>query len=150
MKEASLKSALAWIFLVGHLGTFVLLIVLRQAGGFTDDELKICAGFILPIFAGFTTMIIKDAIGNRNNFSKAKPVIVTNQFAGIALGFGIFFVLLAPALIIAMAGNYISSFNTFMIYLTITQTSLATYLSLIIDALYGAHETNKKMPRPTK
>src|SRR4051794_39011310 len=57
-----LKRTITILMVVSHLLTFFWLLVLYFLGGFAFDELTTSIALLMPLFAGFTTMIVKDAI----------------------------------------------------------------------------------------
>ena len=143
MSEHNLKSILTWLFLGGHLGTFIALILLTQGGGFDSQEFKTIAGLVLPTFAVYTTTIIKSVITERHKKVGSRRQ-TSGQFASITLILSIVFTIAIPILIFLKATNFISNFEQFILFLTATETTFAAYLGLIIDALYKATPPDSK------
>ncbi len=69
MTESTLRIATAGLFVVSHFLTLVLVGALYLKRGFTFEETTTTIAIIAPLFAGYTTLIVKHIIANRNRKS---------------------------------------------------------------------------------
>jgi hypothetical protein len=133
-----LKRTITIIMVVSHLLTFFWLIILYFMKGFAYPDLTTSIAMLLPLFAGFTTSIIKDAIAEATPGAAA---IVTRQlpwnYGFLMLMFcGSFSVYLL--LIVTLKGFNLgfNSFDEFKMLLAASETAFGIYVGYMMPILF--------------
>src|SRR5262249_46977455 len=131
-----------------HLLTFFWLLILYFLGGFAFDELTTAIALLTPLFAGFSTMIVKDAIAEA---APGAPVAERRElpwsFCFLRFAFcGSFAIYLL--LIVTLKGFNIgfSTFDQFKILLGLSETAFGIYVGYLLPTLFS----HGKHPPPTK
>jgi hypothetical protein len=136
MGEAQLKVRLGVFLIVAHFFAIVLIVVLHFMGGFLFEEMTTAVALVAPLFAGYTTLIIKYIIDSRRDVVPVqKPV--TSVFAFVSFLTPALFVFAIYALIILKALNVgFDSFDQFKILLGLVEAAFAVYLGQIVYAMF--------------
>jgi hypothetical protein len=142
-----LKRTITILMIMSHLVTFFWILVLYVFGGFAFDELTTAIALLMPLFAGFTTMIVKDTI------AEAAPGAVAVQTRELPWSFG--FLTLAfcgsftayLVLIVTLKGFNVgfSSFDQFKVLLGISETVFGVYIGYLMPILFtqGGHQPSR-------
>jgi hypothetical protein len=138
-----LKRTVTILMIVSHLLTFFWLLVLYFMGGFAFDDLTTSIALLMPLFAGFTTMIVKDTIAEAAPGAAAiRSRELPWSFGFLTLAFcGSFAVYLL--LIVTLKGFNVgfSSFDQFKILLGVSETVFGVYVGYLMPTLFtqGGH-----------
>lgn len=140
MTEHKLKNTLALFLIVGHLGTILLVIVLRVQGGFLHEEMTTSIALLSPMFAVYATAVIAHLIDTRHSFTDtSKPV--TGLFVFIAAMIPVLFVGSITTIILLKGYNIaFSDFEDFKQVLALIETVFAAYLGTVVRSLYKGSE----------
>ncbi len=138
MTESTLRIATAGLFVVSHFLTLVLVGALYLKRGFTFEETTTTIAIIAPLFAGYTTLIVKHIIANRNRKSDpSTSPIQSGLFVFVSLFIPVVFICVIVSMVLVRAYNAgISDFEQFKILLGIVEGAFAVYVGLIINALF--------------
>jgi hypothetical protein len=134
--EYRLKNTIAIFLIIGHLLSIILVVVLRIADGFLQDEMTTAIALLTPMFAVYTTAVIAHLIDTRHTIADTSPV-VTGVFVFLATLLPFLFVLSIICLILLKGFNIaFSNFEEFKTILAIIGTMFALYLGAVIRSLY--------------
>lgn len=115
------------------LGVFVLWLM----GGFLFSEMVTTVGLITPLFAGYTTAILKYVIENRFRRSKQEESPVSLIFAVYSLGIPLLFALLVGGAIICWAYRYgFSEFEQFKISVCLIESAFGVYVGQFVYSMF--------------
>ena len=139
MKFSKVKRLVSIIMVATHLATFAWVITLHLIGGFAFDELTTVLGLMLPLFAVFTTMIVKDAISETTLNSETKTLeklpwgycFLTLTFVSCLATFII--------VIISLKGFNLgfATFDHFKTVLGMSEGVFGIYLGHLLPVLFG-------------
>ena len=138
MDFVRLKRAITILMIVSHLLTFFWLLFLYFLGGFAFDDLTTSIALLTPLFAGFTTIIVKDAI------AEAAPDAAATESRQLPWNFG--FLVLAFCgsfaayllLIVTLKGFNVgfSTFDQFKLFLGVGETVFGVYVGYLMPTLF--------------
>jgi hypothetical protein len=139
MKFGKLKNIIALLLVGSHLGTIAWLILLWAVwGGFVFEDLTTAIGLLLPLFAGFTTAIVKEAIalaaaGADADEEKEMPWL----FAFVILAFCIAFIVFLLVIVTLKGFNKgFTSFDQFKVLLGLGESAFGIYIGLLMPTLF--------------
>jgi hypothetical protein len=138
-----LKRVVTVLMIASHLLTFFWLLVLYFLGGFAFDDLTTSIALLMPLFAGFTTMIVKDAIAEATPGSA--PVRTRKlpwSFGFLTLAFCGSFATYLLAIVTLKGFNVgFSSFDQFKVLLGASETAFGVYVGYLMPTLFaqGGH-----------
>jgi hypothetical protein len=153
MSEEQLRVRLGLFLVTTHFVAIILLIVMYFAGGFLFDEMTTAVGLIAPLFAGYTTLIVKYIIGTRHD-PGTTTTAVSPAFRYLSIMITAVFVMSIVGLILLKAFNVaFSDFDQFKTLLGIVEAAFAVYMGLIVAELFRPSgpqsQTHSLEPRPT-
>lgn len=137
MTESKLRDSVGLLLIISHFVVIMVIIVLTLfLERFTFDEMTTAIALILPMFAVYTTVIIKHIIGNRENVNAA-PKTVTRNFAFISFFLPILFILAILLIVLSRSEKKgFENFEQFKITLGIIESVFAIYVGQIINSLF--------------
>jgi hypothetical protein len=140
MTERQVQTTVGVLFIISHFAILVLVAAFYIARGFTFEEMTTTISIVAPVFAGYTLIIVRAIIADRNNTSSGahdKPS--AGLFVFLSLFVPIVFVTLLAAIIVLRAYNLgITSFEQFKTMLALIEGTFAVYLGPIVQALFSA------------
>jgi hypothetical protein len=146
MSEKTLATTIAAMFLVANFFTIFLVVAMHALSGFTFDEMTTTIAILIPVFLGYSTVIIKFASSHRDSTKPAhKDNIQTFLFTFAALFVCSMFIIAIIALVLMRAFNFgVASFEQFKILLGLTQSAFAAYVGIIVSALFSSDNVRIK------
>jgi hypothetical protein len=139
MDFAKLKTAVIVTMISSHILIFTLLFILYISGGFAFDEFTTSVAILMPLFAGFTTLIVKDAIA-----AAAPGAVVTEtrplpwNFAFVTLAFcGSFTVYLLVMVTLKGFNVGFSTFDQYKTLLGVSETVFGVYVGYLMPTLFA-------------
>ena len=136
MSEVELRNRVGVFLIAAQFGILLLIMSLYFAGGFLFDEIATSVALVVPMFAVYTTAIMKHFVKTRRHVNK-KSRPVTNAFAFISILIPTSFVLLIAAIIILKSQNIaFSSFDEFKTTLALLESAFAIYIGQVIYSLF--------------
>ncbi len=138
MTERTIQTLVGIIFVVSQFAVLVIVGGFYIARGFTFEETTTTISIIAPIFAGYTLIIVRAIIADRNKPKATQPA-TSGLFAFVSLFAPLVFVAMLITIIVLRAYNVgISSFEQFKTILTSLEGIFAIYLAPIVQALFSA------------
>ena len=136
MTENSSKVWVGLFMVFGHFVVILLAISLTFVGGFSMDELTTILGFIGPLFAGYTSVIISFIIKHKNDPSYGDN-IVNPLYGVVSFAIPVIFVIVTISLIFLKAFNIgLSDFNSFKTIIGIVQGAFGVYVGQFIYSMF--------------
>jgi hypothetical protein len=150
MRESTLRVCTAVLFVVSHFITLILVGALYLQRGFTFDETLTTIAIITPLFAGYTTLIVKFIVANRSKLpDPATDPLQSGLFVFLSLFIPILFILVIVAIVLARGFNAgITTFEQFKILLGVVEGAFAVYVGLILNALFESAGVAKAVDSP--
>jgi hypothetical protein len=147
MKNLSFKTQVGLGFVISHFLILILILVCKFMGGFSFDELTTTIGLVIPLFATYTSSIIKDIVKNAQVTATIENSY-SAPFRFITLFLiGLFFAYLV-LIIILKAFNYgFENFEQFKILLGLSEAIFGAYIAQIIFSMYD-HISTKSSEKP--
>lgn len=148
MDFVRLKRLITVLMIGSQLLTIFWLLALYLVGGFAFDDLTTSIALLSPLFAGFTTMIVKDAVaeaepGSEPGATRALPWGYAFLTVVFCAGFTIYLLL-----IVTLKGFNIgfASFDQFKVLLGVSETLFGVYVGSLMPTLFThgrAHAAKK-------
>jgi small-conductance mechanosensitive channel len=151
--EDKLKSTLGILLVIAHFLVILLVVVFYFLEAFLFEEMTTTLALIIPMFAVYTTAIVKSIIENRNiEHNPTVPVRnVTNSFVFISLVIPVLFTLFVLALVVLKAFNVgFDKFEQFKILIGLTETIFGIYVGQIIGSLFDKSKMKKSVMKKQK
>ncbi len=147
-----LKRIVTMLMIASHLLTFFWLLALYFIGGFAFNDLTTSIALLMPLFAGFTTMIVKDAI------AEAAPEAAAIRTRELPWDFGFLTLAFCGSftaylfLIVTLKGFSVgfSSFDQFKMLLGASETVFGVYVGYLMPTLFtqGGHPAPRAPSSP--
>ncbi|MCA9744425.1 MAG: hypothetical protein H6695_13490 [Deferribacteres bacterium] len=136
MTRARLRNSLGIILILGHFGILSLLVLGFIKERFLFTEFTTSIALIFPMFAGYTTAIVRFILQNPEN-KKTKEINLTGMYAFISFFFPMLLIFSCGGLIL-LKGNVkaLTNFENFKIALAILETIFASYVGLVVTPLF--------------
>ena len=136
MKNLSFKTKVGLYFVISHFLILILILVCKFMGGFSFDELTTTIGLVVPLFATYTSSIIKDIVKNAQ-VTPSIEKLYSAPFRFITLFLiGLFFAYLVT-IVVMKAFNYgFEDFEQFKILLGLSEAIFGAYIAQIIFSMY--------------
>lgn len=135
MRESTVKNWLAALLIASHSLFIALCVLLYFLRGLLFEEMSTCLALLTPMFAVYTTTVVRDLVKNRHR-TRSPSRKVSLGFAIVAFFFPCLFVIATATLLLAKAFNYgFSSFEDLKVTLALVQNAFGIYVGLIIGAL---------------
>lgn len=120
-----------------------LVVILFLFGGFLFEEMTTTISLIIPMFAAYTTAILKYAIKNKEQIN-VKSKELNKVFVFISYSIPSLFIVFMVSLIILKACNIgFSSFEKFKLTLVSSETMFGAYIGFIISSLFETEKEDK-------
>lgn len=142
MNQNKLIETVSKIYIASHFGIIILLVFLNIIGWFEDNFLKVALSILSPLFATYTTMIIKYIIKNRNN-NHTSNQNVNKLFKFITLFITSVFIFFIILIVVLQSVKPVSSEN-FSMYLGLCESIFGVYVGFILKSLFD--NDNQTMP----
>lgn len=135
MKEQTLNARLAQTVVGTHFLTLLCLLIYFLKGGFTFDEFRSTMALVLPMFAVFTTMAVRQTLDSLH--SADSSVCVKGADATTLLVFPVCFLVLLLASIVAYGeARVFSSFGEFTWTLTAIESGFGVFVGQIVKKMW--------------
>jgi len=146
MTETGVRQTIGVSLVLAHLIVMGLLFVLFVLNGFTFDELTTAIAIISPMFAVYTTGIVRYIIDSRS-LPKMEEGPVRGSFVFLSFLMAFLFTAALVSMVLLKAFNMaFSNFEQFKHSLTIIEIIFAVYVGQIVGSLFkeaysggGAH-----------
>jgi hypothetical protein len=137
MREERLKTTLGLYIVVAHFAIILLIVAFWFSDYFLFEEMTTALALIIPMFATYTTVIIRNIIDEMHPTQRESKE-VTVAFTFISFFIPSLFTFFIAALIILKALNIgFDSFEQFKILLGLAETIFALYVGQIISKLFN-------------
>lgn len=142
MTENKLKNRLGLFMVTSHFGIILIIVIMRLVERFDDDTLKVALPIVLPLFASYSTAVVKNFIENRRKIlDKSSPVNTTAIF--ISLFIPAVFILVIFLIVLKQAIKP-TSVESFAILLGLGESVFGIYLGTIFKGLFPNFEEISK------
>ena len=135
MRESLFKKILGLTIICIHIFIVFLILYYKNDNQFGDEDLKIALSIIIPLFATYMTLIIKDFIDERY-LKKNEDKKINFSFIIITTLFTVGIFLSIICVLDSQANNGYSS-EDFAFYLSIPESVFGLYLGMIFKSLYS-------------
>jgi hypothetical protein len=143
VREQSVKNTLGILLIVSHFLIVTLVIILYTIDAFLFEEMTTTVALIVPMFAIYTTAIVKNIIEHRND-NQTDSKNVSSSFAFLSFFLPVLFTVLVMTVVLLRAFNKaFDNFEQFKIMLGIVETVFAIYVGQIIGSLFGKEQSPK-------
>lgn len=137
MKEYQLKNRLGIFIFIGHFALVILVIIIHFIGWFDFPKMLASLEIIIPLFAAYTTIILKFFISTKNKNIKASKKIISPQFVFISFFLpSILMLFIATTVILKGIGLVFDSFEQFRTTLALSESVFGVYLGQVIFSLF--------------
>lgn len=144
MTEDTLKSKLGSFMVICHFCIILLIVVFRLIEYFDDSTLKVSLPIVIPLFATYTTLVVRNMIANRNKVVDTSRQMNKN-YVFISFFITIIFVLAILGITLKQ-GLKPSSIESFAVLLGIGESVFGIYLGYIFKDLFSSDETPPSTP----
>lgn len=136
MYEKKLKSLVALLIVVGHVGVFAFLVILWQMGGYTVNQVVTLSAIIAPLFAAFTSSSIDFLIDTSTDRRRGSRWAVAPTMVVVLFPI-CFFIAISGALYSkALSAGGIQKFDDLVRIIGVIEASFAVYLGQITKRLF--------------
>jgi hypothetical protein len=150
MTELELKNKLGLFLITSHFLIVVIIIVLYFFNGFLFEEMTTSVALISPVFAVYTTAIVKFFIANQT-LTRRKSRKLTSSFITISFAIPSIFVIAVIAITLLKAFNIgFSSYEQYKQLFAILEAVFAIYIGYVISSLFGEISTETVTTTPAK
>jgi chromate transport protein ChrA len=137
MNKGKIRNVVGIFMIVSHFVVILLIIYYRFQNKYDDDTLKTSLPVIIPLFATYTTMIVRHSFENQAKASVMEGASVMYTFIAFFIPF-VFFVFLL-AIVVNQATSPLSLEN-FAAYLGLCETIFGIYLGIILKDMFRTTE----------
>jgi len=138
MTENKLKNRVGLFMVISHFAIILFIIGMRLLERFDDDTLKVSLPIVLPLFASYSTAVVKNFIQNKHKIvDRSKAINSTASF--ISLFIPAVFILLI-FLIVLKQSIKPTSVESFAILLGLGESVFGIYLGTIFKGLFPDFE----------
>jgi|SRR5215471_7438461 len=135
MVEGRIRKGLGLFIIASHFGAIILVIGLFFAHGFLFEEMTTTLALVVPMFASYTTAIVRYIIKHRHSPESQRTVSM--EFAFLAFSLPSIFVLCVFAMIVAKALNLaFQNFDQFKTLLAVLESLFGLYVGYFITELF--------------
>jgi hypothetical protein len=120
---------------VSHFLVILLIIGFRIVERFTDETLKVSLPIVIPLFATYTTLVVKYFIDTSNQVNIDSPSISRN-FTFISFFIPTVFVVVILAIVLKQGIKPVS-LESFAVMLGLGESIFGIYLGYIFKELFG-------------
>ena len=144
MTENANKIGVGLFMIASHFLAIVVLVLLTFIGGFSIDEMTTTIGFIGPLFAGYSSVIIAYIIKHKSDTSYGEG-IVNPVYALVSFAVPALFVLIIFSLIFLKAFNFgVTDFSIFKTIIGLVEGAFGLYVGQFIYSMFEAKKTETK------
>jgi hypothetical protein len=141
MNEAKLKSLLGAVLVVSHIGLIFLIVALFAAHGFAFDEMTTLLSIIAPMFAAYTTAVVRYFISHRHR--KVTLGQTSREAVIIVLLFPTLFGLALATLVVLKAFNLaFENFEQLKVLIAAMEGIFAAYIAFIVTEFFERKPRN--------
>lgn len=142
MTEGRIRTALALFIVASHFGAIILVLGLFFVHGFLFEEMTTTLAIVVPMFASYTTAIVRYIIKHRH--SPRSQRIVTLEFALLAFSLPLIFVLCVFAMIVAKGFSLaFQNFDQFKTLLAVLESLFGLYVGYFATELFDHGAKNR-------
>jgi len=135
MRDEELKERIGLFVIVSHFLCVVLVVVFFLMGGFEFDEMTTIISLVLPVFAVYTSGIVKYIISRKHKSTKGR--LVSKSYAFISFLMPVVFIAAVFSVITLSAFNYgFSSFEQLKYMLGLVEVVFGAYMGVIMASMY--------------
>lgn len=135
MVEGRIRKALGLFIVVSHFAAIILVVGLFFARGFLFEEMTTTLALVVPMFASYTTAIVRYIIKHRHSPESQRNVSV--EFAFLAFSLPSIFVFCVFAMIVSKALNLaFQNFDQFKTLLAVLEGLFGVYIGYFITELF--------------
>lgn len=134
MKAQRLKILLGVVFILFHFGIIGLIVAFTANDKFTQDEMFVSFGFVAPLFAATTTLILKGLLDDTGSITDTRVLSRTTAVLSILLT-TIFLTAVIAAVLWKAFGSL--GFENFVKLVGATETMLGGYLGTVFSNLFS-------------
>lgn len=136
MTKTRIRDFIAVLFVLSHFWLILLVGILYVYRGFTFEEMTTTIAIVVPMTAAYTTAVVRFVLSGQDMHGDSGAV-ERFVYVFISLFIPILFVAVLTALIFLRAYNVgVSTFEQFKILLGIVEAVFASYVGLVISALF--------------
>ena len=143
MTQARFRHRLGVFLVIAHFALILFVVGLTVKDKFTFDEMFTTFGVLGPLFAAYTTAIIKSSMRDQVFPGDSKKVPPGRSFFGWFVP--IVFVGFVLAVIYWKAFGALA-FDGFVKTLTVTETLFGVYVGFVVEAFFGPIEKKTEAP----
>lgn len=138
MNKSLFQHILGWVLILAHCAIFALIVYCNLKAGYDFSKLTTTLALIVPMFAGYTSVIVKFIIQNAQQPSNGQ-VAVSWSMVMLSFFFAVIFVTAIIVVVLLRTWNVaFGDFDQFKWILGAIETAFAIYLSQIISSVYGS------------
>jgi hypothetical protein len=138
MTDLQLRNWVGLFLVIAQFSLIAMVLILWASTRFLFEEMTTTIALLTPMFAIYTTSVVKHLISHRNQTGRPGHR-VSPAFSFISFFFPCAFVAgLAAMIWLKSRGSVFASMEQFKTALGIVQTSFAVYLGLLINSLFDS------------
>lgn len=144
MNETKLRTTVGIVIVLSHFGLLFFLLLLTVAGKFTPSELLLTLGLVLPLFAAYSTAVIRNFLASKGDDQQALPVTSQRVFVSLLL----------PALAVAFLITVVAwkafgplGFDDFCTLVGVTETAFGLYIGYVVKSLFPEVSSSSRRRR---
>lgn len=151
MNEYKLKVSVGVFLILSHFLVIVLIVALKIRGGFDYEEMTTAIALIIPMFAAYSTAIIKFFIDNKDVPDEEQLSHVRKPFVFVTFLIPALFVSSLISVILLRARRIgISDAQQFKQMLGMIETVFGIYIGLLMRSMFDNYPSTKKQPGKIK
>lgn len=136
MTEGAAKVRVGLFMIGSHFFVILLAITLAITGAFSTDELTTVLGFVGPLFAGYSSLIISFIIKHKNEASYGDES-VNPAYAFLSFAVPAVFVFAVVVLLLLKAFNYgIADFQSLKVLIGSIEAAFGVYVGQFIYSMF--------------
>lgn len=136
MLNQSFKTTVGLAFVIGHFIILIWIFICKFLGGFKFEELTTTIGLVIPLFATYSTSIIRDIVTNsEGTVDSGKRYNKPFRFITLFLS-TLFFVYLFAIITIKAFNWGFEDFEQFKLLLGLSETIFGAYIAQILFSMY--------------
>jgi Effector-associated domain 11 len=140
IEEHRFKNQILYLLLAAKVTVVVWLFTLWESGPFTHEQFISVVGIIVPVFATYLTLVIKDAAQNRHIDAPLDTRIIKRSFQYTTYWLiGIYVVVLLSVINLRGQG-VLKEFGQMTTLLSMVESGLGVYIGQIVFALFKKEE----------
>lgn len=134
MTENKFRNTLGIVVVASHFTIILLIIVLRIFENFDDSTLKVALPIVVPLFASYTTLVVRYVIANKTQTADESQRVAPAFMIITSLIIGLFFIFFL-IVVIRQAVKPIAV-ESFAVMLGLGETIFGIYMGYIFKNLY--------------